>query len=350
MKDSPKICIGNLSKAHDFQKDNQFIQQGYRINFNSTRLCLKSLFMVHNETINIWSHILASLIFTFLIVYSSVATENTTRLNGSELVWDLKSSISDSLAKMENLGSLALELETNVKEKLKDFCAGAKEYGWEQEAKIKEIYNELKAINASEKFEPILDKFKEFFRWMDHNKSDENSYNHDVSIFPLIIFLASGLVGFMASSLCHIFSAHSHPINKLVFRIDYAGICLLIAGSSYPLIYYFFYCIPHYVWLYQTGITLSSFIVFLISLTESFIHSDAYMLRSIIYSTLCFLAIIPMVHSLYLPDSAKIFNSLFNHLILSWSCYGLGVLVYVTRFPERYWPKKFDFCGHSHNI
>lgn len=50
-------------------KDNAQIQQGYRINFNSIRKLLKSLFMVHNESVNIWSHLLTFLIFICLFAY-----------------------------------------------------------------------------------------------------------------------------------------------------------------------------------------------------------------------------------------------------------------------------------------
>jgi adiponectin receptor len=42
---------------------------GYRVNFNKKRQALKSLFMWHNELINIWTHLLGALFVLLLIGY-----------------------------------------------------------------------------------------------------------------------------------------------------------------------------------------------------------------------------------------------------------------------------------------
>jgi len=42
---------------------------GWRINFNTYGRVFKSLFMIHNETVNVWSHLLASIFFVFMIGY-----------------------------------------------------------------------------------------------------------------------------------------------------------------------------------------------------------------------------------------------------------------------------------------
>ncbi|MEE6460208.1 hypothetical protein FKM82_000890 [Ascaphus truei] len=51
-----------------FLKDNPYITDGYRA-YLPSRLCLKSLFILSNETVNIWSHLLGFLIFFSLGVY-----------------------------------------------------------------------------------------------------------------------------------------------------------------------------------------------------------------------------------------------------------------------------------------
>jgi adiponectin receptor len=50
--------------------DNEFIQRGYRIGFNSVGKVLKSLFKLHNESVNVWSHMLGVLTFLVLIVFT----------------------------------------------------------------------------------------------------------------------------------------------------------------------------------------------------------------------------------------------------------------------------------------
>nr|XP_047930453.1 progestin and adipoQ receptor family member 3 isoform X2 [Anser cygnoides] len=55
-----------------FLKDNPYITDGYRA-YLPARLCLKSLFILSNETVNIWSHLLGFLLFFALGVYDLVA-------------------------------------------------------------------------------------------------------------------------------------------------------------------------------------------------------------------------------------------------------------------------------------
>jgi adiponectin receptor len=60
-------------------KDNLSITDGYRINFNTPSRILRSLFMMHNESVNIWSHCLPALalvclILSFLVVVDGPAS------------------------------------------------------------------------------------------------------------------------------------------------------------------------------------------------------------------------------------------------------------------------------------
>ena len=50
-----------------------FIHKGYRINFDSPKMIISSLFIIHNEFVNIWTHLLGSifcLIFGLYLVLS----------------------------------------------------------------------------------------------------------------------------------------------------------------------------------------------------------------------------------------------------------------------------------------
>lgn len=49
-------------------KDNNGITHGYRINFNTPRKIFRSLFMLHNESVNIWSHCLPAFFIIIFIV------------------------------------------------------------------------------------------------------------------------------------------------------------------------------------------------------------------------------------------------------------------------------------------
>lgn len=48
----------------DWRRDNAFIHTGYRPTSNSYRGSFASLFSLHNESVNIWTHLLGSILFT----------------------------------------------------------------------------------------------------------------------------------------------------------------------------------------------------------------------------------------------------------------------------------------------
>lgn len=52
-------------------RDNAHITHGYRINFDSPKKIFKSLFMVHNESVNIWTHLCPALLILIVIFYLS---------------------------------------------------------------------------------------------------------------------------------------------------------------------------------------------------------------------------------------------------------------------------------------
>ena len=52
--------------------DNEKILTGYRINFNTIRKISRTIFMVHNETVNVWTHLIGVVFFILLITYTYI--------------------------------------------------------------------------------------------------------------------------------------------------------------------------------------------------------------------------------------------------------------------------------------
>ena len=71
-RDETKERIVNYEKADIFMRDNEIIIRGYRINFNSGRKILKSLFILHNESVNVWTHLIATILFISLFFYTAI--------------------------------------------------------------------------------------------------------------------------------------------------------------------------------------------------------------------------------------------------------------------------------------
>lgn len=63
--------IGDIDDPNidDFVVDNLYLKTGFRIGMNTYKQAARSLFMVHNETMNIWSHLLGALSFLGVVFY-----------------------------------------------------------------------------------------------------------------------------------------------------------------------------------------------------------------------------------------------------------------------------------------
>lgn len=69
-KSSNNEFIGTYHEAPHYVRDNVHIFGGYRINYNTPWKILKSLFMMHNETLNIWTHLFGAIVVMIVIGYA----------------------------------------------------------------------------------------------------------------------------------------------------------------------------------------------------------------------------------------------------------------------------------------
>jgi len=69
--------IGTWDDAPKYAQDNEYIHTGYRINFNTPRKVFRSLFMAHNELVNIWSHLIGAILFLILTACIVVKIKST---------------------------------------------------------------------------------------------------------------------------------------------------------------------------------------------------------------------------------------------------------------------------------
>lgn len=58
--------LQNFSDLPQWQQDNQFIRTHYRPACYNIKSCLQSLFYLHNESVNIHSHLLGAFLFFFI--------------------------------------------------------------------------------------------------------------------------------------------------------------------------------------------------------------------------------------------------------------------------------------------
>ncbi|KAI9321587.1 hemolysin-III related-domain-containing protein [Dichotomocladium elegans] len=243
-----------LLMFHELPKEwqeNEYVLSGYRF-CKSSRGCLKSIFKLHNETCNIWSHILGFIIFACLSYYSF------------------------------------------------------------------------------------------------HRHFPEANLNDRV-IF--MTFCLAALKCLFCSSVYHTFICHSqHNIKSVTATLDYIGISILITASILLTEYYGFYCNP---------VTTTRYMIFtavigcagIVGPFFKFWDTKQYrMLRIAVFLAMAFSSIVPVVHLLLKNGILKSLD-FFQEALISVAMYIFGVIVYANRFPEKFYPGRFDFAGMtSHAI
>jgi len=228
--------------------------------------------------------------------------------------------------------------------------------------KSKDVVESIEKTNILRNFLASLLDFKEDLlkkidskelEWKEiYNKSIKNKSNIKVPKWPIFGMIFGAIFCLTCSTVFHLFSCHGEKVNGILNRIDYAGISILISGSCYPPYFYFFYCSTFFSIFYISFITLFSVVVFICSLKPDFNSPAKRKLRGTLFLCLGVSTAVPFLHILFFGQYTPgiIINPTLRNWLIGGASYIFGVCIYMWRFPEKYWPGKFDFWGNSHNI
>ncbi|KAI7907192.1 hemolysin-III related-domain-containing protein [Cokeromyces recurvatus] len=233
------------------RRENQFVLSGYRF-YHTSKDCLLSLFKLHNETMNIWSHLLGFFFFLYLSVH---------------------------------------------------------------------IFTR---------------KFPE-------------ASNLDLLMF--IAFCFSSLLCLLCSSVYHTFICHSaHHIKSFTATLDYIGITFLITASISMVVHFGFYCEPIPRARYIIFSCLIGSIGVILPFFRFFDTKRYRPLRIGLFVAMAFSSIVPLLH-LSTLKGLLVTLSFLKPVLIGCIMYTCGVIVYGKRFPEKFFPGKFDATGMtSHAI
>ncbi|PHT42233.1 Heptahelical transmembrane protein 2 [Capsicum baccatum] len=302
--DDEKILLGRRKKKlvkyealPEYLKDNEYIRDYYRCEWPLKDIVL-SLFSWHNETLNIWTHLGGFVIFVTLMIMSLM--EKTT---------------------MENLFANIFRRTSNGE--------------WMN------IKN-----NGSAEY------FSDSYARQITNPSflDINGDGYEVAIWPWFVFLGGAMSCLISSTLSHLFACHSLRYNLFFWRLDYAGIALMIVCSFFCPIYYIFCDQPYWCIFYLSTITLFGILAIITLLSSALFSGRFRSFRVTLFLAMGFSGLIPATHALSLNYGHPQVLVALSYEIIMGVLYAIGAVFYMTRFPERCKPGAFDLVGHSHQI
>ena len=166
----------------------------------------------------------------------------------------------------------------------------------------------------------------------------------------LFCFFLAVMICLFISALFHLFSSHSQAVYNIFVRLDYTGIVILIAGSSIPAYYYGFYCDVIAQYTHITIFGLLCIICAVISLWRKFSTPKYRPLRFVTFVLFGLYGFVPGVH-VVLNEGIKehIVQGVIG-LLLMGGMHILGAVIYVCRFPERFFPGRFNTWASSHQL
>ncbi|KAK3002500.1 hypothetical protein RJ639_021486 [Escallonia herrerae] len=334
-----------------YLKDNEYIIGHYRSEWPMKQILI-SVFSIHNETLNVWTHLIGFFLFLSLTIYTAVKVPTVVDFPNLQHLPDVLKNADlhklhadlmtclPSLPNMPDLHRLREDLKTSLPST--------------------DLLPSLSSWHIVELLTNCLPE-----RFSHSNRTDVcvlRSMREDVAniIAPLLMrpitrwpffaFLGGAIFCMLASSTCHLLSCHSQRVSYIMLRVDYAGIAALISTSFYPPVYYSFMCYPFFCNMYMGFITLLGIATVLVSLIPVFEKPEYRAVRASLFFGMGLSGVAPILHKLILFWHQPEALHTTGYEVLMGAFYGIGALVYAMRVPERWMPGKFDIAGHSHQL
>ncbi|CAF0883790.1 unnamed protein product [Rotaria sordida] len=166
-----------------------------------------------------------------------------------------------------------------------------------------------------------------------------------------LLYTFSVVICMFGSVLFHLFGCMSSRIFADFLKLDLCGIGISILGCYLYGLHITFECYHDWRIRYETIIICITFIavIYYVHAVKQYITRNIHISLFVIISLLGFL---PGLHWYCLHGgwSNRFVQHFFPKLFVLYGILGIGTIVYLTKFPERFFPGYFDFIFASHQI
>lgn len=194
-----------------------------------------------------------------------------------------------------------------------------------------------------------------------HNETG-NIYTHLFPAFALLLLIFSweqsmflfgvGCASCLGmSATFHTVKSHSHKVAVYGNKLDYVGICVLIATSMISLLNYAFDDSHAMRFVFVCLTTILGSMCCIVSLLDKFRKPEWRAYRATIFVAYGLSGVLPIVAgSIVFGYSETNMRAGTTWLYTEAILYITGAAIYALRVPEKYCPGRYDYIGHSHQI
>jgi adiponectin receptor len=144
----------------------------------------------------------------------------------------------------------------------------------------------------------------------------------------------------MFSTIYHLFSGYGQAAQSFLSRLDYSGIAILIAGSTFPPVLYGFACSYLAKIAYIVITTVICLAVFVITLLPEADSPPFRKLRGTLFIVAGLFAGVPLIQAICSLDPSITLST--YYWVIGGVLYIMGASFYIARMPERLAPGRFD--------
>lgn len=222
--------------------DNKYLYDGYRVNYNTYSDLFRSIWDLHNETCNIWTHLIGALIFIWFIYFNFQNFLNPMEIKTKVV-----------LNRLENYGDEATAdfVIENIQIIIEKMFKLQSENKSRSQVLAVSIWSTMIREKKLNKFiGPQADKFSNALIDTDFFET----FNKNLKTGPFFGFLFCAVICFTFSTLMHTFWIKSKKDSKIFLKLDYSGIAILIFGSICSGVYYAIPCLGfRFIFIYTTA-------------------------------------------------------------------------------------------------